>query len=168
MAEYQDISGLPADDTIAQMELQRRLKMAQAFHSRCDGKTKTITIIKNNLNYVFGGYGSEPWNSSGEHIYDPNAFLFSLRRDGKSFNDKFTIKSCEHALAGVSYYGPTFGSGYDINICDYSNISKGSYSNFGCSYNIPVGYTYHGNAQSFLAGSYYNWTTTEIEVYRID
>jgi hypothetical protein len=29
MAEYQDLSGLPADDTMAQMELQRRLKMAQ-------------------------------------------------------------------------------------------------------------------------------------------
>jgi len=31
MAEYQDVSGLPADDTMAQMELQRRLKMAQAL-----------------------------------------------------------------------------------------------------------------------------------------
>ena len=28
MADYQDLSGLPADDTMAQMELQRRLKMA--------------------------------------------------------------------------------------------------------------------------------------------
>jgi len=31
MADYQDVSGLPADDTMAQMELQRRLKMAQAL-----------------------------------------------------------------------------------------------------------------------------------------
>ena len=33
------------------------------FHSRCDGKTSTITIIKNNLNYVFGGYASASWNN---------------------------------------------------------------------------------------------------------
>ena len=31
MADYQDVSGLPADDTMAQMELQRRLKIAQAL-----------------------------------------------------------------------------------------------------------------------------------------
>ena len=29
---------------------------AYAFHNRCDGKAKTITTIRNNLNYVFGGY----------------------------------------------------------------------------------------------------------------
>ena len=31
MADFQDLSGLPVDDTMAQMELQRRLKMAQAL-----------------------------------------------------------------------------------------------------------------------------------------
>jgi hypothetical protein len=31
MADYQDISGLPVDDTMAQLELQRKLKMAQAL-----------------------------------------------------------------------------------------------------------------------------------------
>lgn len=31
MADYQDISGLPADDTMAQLELQRKLKLAQAL-----------------------------------------------------------------------------------------------------------------------------------------
>jgi len=33
MADYQDLSGLPADDTMAQMELQRRLKIAQALQT---------------------------------------------------------------------------------------------------------------------------------------
>jgi hypothetical protein len=56
---------------------------AQAFHTRCNGKSNTITIIKNNLNYVFGGYASSAWNSSGNYIQDRNAFLFSLR-NGKS------------------------------------------------------------------------------------
>ena len=31
MADFQDLSGLPTDDTMAQMELQRRLKIAQAL-----------------------------------------------------------------------------------------------------------------------------------------
>ena len=140
---------------------------AQAFHSRCDGKTNTITIIKNNLNYVFGGYSSESWDSSSRHIYDPKAFLFSLRRDGKSYNDKFTIKNSEYALYGLSSYGPTFGEGHDLYVCDQSNITVGSYSEFGYSYNLPDGYIYGKNARSFLVGNY-EWTTTEIEVYQIN
>jgi hypothetical protein len=98
----------------------------KAFHSKCDGKGKTITIIKNNLDYVFGGYASSAWNSLGYYINDPNAFLFSLRRDGVSFNDKFTVKSTEHALCGNSSYGPIFGIGNDIFICNQSNTHSGS------------------------------------------
>ncbi len=139
---------------------------SQAFHLKCDGKGNTITIIKNNLNYVFGGYASSAWNSSGSYITDPNAFLFSLRRDGVSFKDKFTVKVARGALIGNTRYGPIFG-GDDIYICNQSNTNFGSFSNFGNSYNLPNGYTYGGNAKDFLAGNYNKWTTTEIEVYQI-
>ena len=138
----------------------------QGFHSKCDGKGITITIIKNNLNYVFGGFASSAWISSNyDFINDPNAFLFSLRRVGVSFKDKFTVKNAANALDGHTSYGPTFGN--DIHICDQSNTSTGSRSNFGHSYNLPNGYTYEGNAKEFLAGNYNQWTTTEIEVYQI-
>ena len=139
---------------------------AQDFHSRCDGKTNTITIIKNNLNCVFGGYASASWNSSNQYINDPNAFLFSLRRDGKSYNDKFTIKKPENALHGSSSYGPIFG-GHDILVCNQSNATFGSYTNFGHSYNLPDGYGKGRIAKNFLTGNYNHWTTTEIEVYQI-
>ena len=139
---------------------------AKDFHSICDGKAKSITIIKNTLNYVFGGYASASWNCHGVYINDPNAFLFSLRRNEKSYNHKFTIKKAEYALYGDSTYGPTFG-GEDLIVCDHSNISFGSYTNFGNSYNLPDGYIYNGNANDFLAGNYSQWTTTEIEVYQI-
>jgi hypothetical protein len=140
---------------------------SQAFHSKCDGKGNTITIIKNNLNYVFGGYASSAWNSSGSYINDLNAFLFSLRRAGVSFKDRFTVKVATSALYGYSSYGPIFGSGHDIVIHNQSNANIGSQSNFGHSYNLPDGYTKGGNAKDFLAGSYNQWTTTEIEVYQI-
>ena len=139
----------------------------QAFHSKCDGKSNTITIIKNNLNYVFGGYASPAWTSSGMYRNDPNAFIFSLRRDGDSFKDKFTVKKTESAIIGYLRYGPTFGAGHDIYICNQSNTTVGSYCDFGDSYDLPNGYTYGGNAQSFLAGNFNQWTTTEIEVYQI-
>ena len=33
---------------------------ASAFHSRCDGRRNTVTIIKKGQ-YVFGGYTDIPW-----------------------------------------------------------------------------------------------------------
>jgi hypothetical protein len=119
------------------------------------------------LNNVFGGYASSAWNSSGSFINDPNAFLFSLRRDGVSFKDKFTVKQAQYALIGNTGYGPIFGGAGDIYICNQSNTNIGSYSNFGVSYNLPDGYTYNRNAKNFLAGNYDQWKTTEIEVYEI-
>ena len=36
---------------------------AEAFHLKCDGKENTLTIIRNNLDYVFGGYTTAKWLS---------------------------------------------------------------------------------------------------------
>jgi hypothetical protein len=59
----------------------------------CDGKAKTITIIKNNLNFVFGGYTSAAWKSSDNWILDHRAFIFSLRRDNITKCEKLKIKT---------------------------------------------------------------------------
>ena len=79
-----------------------------AFHTKCDGKGETITIIKTNTNYVFGGYASSAWNSSGAYIADNNAFIFSLRRNGILDAQKFIIKDPSKALIGHHFYGPIF------------------------------------------------------------
>jgi hypothetical protein len=140
---------------------------SQAFHSKCDGKGNTISIIKNNLNYVFGGFAIVAWNSSKAWIYDEDAFLFSLRRAGVSFKDKFTVKKHEHAIYGNPCYGPSFGGGCDISICNESNTNMGSYCQFGASFNLPNGIKYGPNSREFLAGNHDKWTTTDIEVYQI-
>jgi hypothetical protein len=147
---------------------------SHAFHSKCDGKENTITIIKTDENYVFGGYASSAWNSSCNSIRDPNAFLFSLRRGGVSFKDKFTVKFEEYALFGIKKCGPTFGGG-DINISDESNIKhadvlSSNRSLFGRTYELPdglVSVNNEGYSEDFLAGNS-GWITTEIEVYQIN
>ena len=92
-----------------------------------------------------------------------------MRRGGVSYKDKFTVKNPANALIGNGSYGPIFGtgSGHDILICNQSNTTMGSKSDFGTSYNLPNGFTYGGNAREFLAGHLNQWTTTEIEVYQI-
>ena len=51
---------------------------AQDFHSRCDGKGATVTVIKCSGGFVFGGYADVPWHSKGEYTRSSQAFLFSL------------------------------------------------------------------------------------------
>jgi len=69
-----------------------------------------------------------------------------------------------YAIHVSSSFGPTFGVGADLYICNDSNTSNSSYSNIGVSYKHP-NYGYGSNkAKSFLAGSY-NFRTKEIEVY---
>jgi len=54
------------------------------FHSRCDNKGATITVIKRAhqggkvLGKVFGGYADIAWNSNVGERRDPNAFMFSM------------------------------------------------------------------------------------------
>ena len=54
------------------------------FHTRCDNVPNTVTIIRNALNFVFGGFTAARWSSAARYIADPNAFIFSFRRNGIS------------------------------------------------------------------------------------
>ena len=66
---------------------------ARAFHDRCDNVPNTVTIIRNALNFVFGGFTAARWSSTAGYIADPTAFIFSLRRNGELTNYKLPIKS---------------------------------------------------------------------------
>ena len=134
---------------------------SSAFHAKCDGIPNTVTLIKTDLNGVFGGFASSKWDSSGFYIADSRAFIFSLRKNGKLRNDKFMIKP-EHAsmaLIGNRDNGPIFAgySSCDIFIKNNSNVNRGSFTNIGGSYQLPT----------YLAGSKNNWLSTEIEVYEL-
>ncbi len=146
---------------------------SKVFHMKCDGKANTITIIKNNFNYVFGGYTSATWDDGSKGRFsafktDPHAFIFSLRRKGVSKNDMYMIRKSQEAICCSIYKGPSFGFD-DIDINERPNIETGSYSNIGGSYECPLNYIYNSNENktSFLAGNLKNWLVTEIEVYQI-
>ena len=62
---------------------------AKDFHSKCDGHSNTITIIKVQNGDIIGGYTSVEWKSPffSKYVRDDNAFLFSLTQ-----NQRYTIK----------------------------------------------------------------------------
>ena len=53
---------------------------AKDFHNKCDGISKTISIVKSNTGYKFGGYSSNKWSENFfTWVYDDyNSFVFSL------------------------------------------------------------------------------------------
>ena len=53
---------------------------ATSFHSKCDGISNTVPIIKTTSNSVFGGFTSAQWTSDWGYIYDANAFIFILNK----------------------------------------------------------------------------------------
>ena len=105
--------------------------LAKKFHEYCDNKGGTITIIKSNEGNIFGGYTSKSWASEYIWIRDENAFLFLIKSDDGSIENKCPLllelkkgkANCaiHHSLA----HGPVFGAGIDIRIQDRCNKKIG-------------------------------------------
>ena len=131
---------------------------AASFHSQCDNKGATITIIKTNSNRIFGGFTKENWIHSAGWKNDPSAFLFSV-----DLGQKYPITTVTHAICCSSGYGPTFGGGHDICVHDNSNSNNSSYVNFHSYASHPK----HANGQSALTDGEKNFQVSEIEVYLV-
>jgi len=135
------------------------------FHSRCDGKRDTVTIIKKGQ-YVFGGYTDIPWDASsvyGSYGSTSNAFIFSLRNKEGLGPFKSMVADPSRAVYRYSGYGPTFGRGFDIYIANNANSNTRSHSDFGeySVYSVPSEVQDH---HTILAGSR-NFTPDEVEVF---
>jgi len=139
------------------------------FHSNCDGKGPTVTIIRVSGKYIFGGYTSVSWRYSSGYLYDSAAFLFSLvnKPGWQPLKLHQTGQYSYYRNSISSYYsrGPTFGGGYDVKIVNNAASNTNSYSNLGYTYSPPSGYSYGSSfTQSFLAGSY-SFRPDEVEVF---
>ena len=104
------------------------------FHSKCDNKGPTVTVISANYN-VAGGFTKLEWKSSENKEYvgnDPSAFIFKLGDDDSI--ETFECHKQSHVIETGKNRGPVFGQG-DI---DLSNPKSG-FSLFGSSYTLPEG-----------------------------
>jgi len=140
-------------------------KTPQAWHSQCDNKGPTVTVIWANGGYIFGGYAQLPWTSQGGYKYSKESFLFSLT-DGRG------RKPYQCLQAGTKYannpysvcHDPNYigwGKSFDLGLQIPPNPS--SYSRLGATYKLPDGF----NSDTFLAGHHNNWTIEEIETYLV-
>ena len=96
------------------------------FHSKCNGKAKTLTIIQTTNGNIFGGFTNAVWSSSAGYVTDTGAFIFSLINT-ENKPRKFSIKiNGGSAIYNSNSYGPIFGGGHDILTADNSNINSNS------------------------------------------
>ena len=124
----------------------------QTFHQKCDNKGATVTVIKSNNGYIFGGYASVSWNGN-TWIQDANASLFTLTNPNNIPPTKYVCQDGIHALYSHQTYGPTFGGGHDIHLAHNNN---GNFINFPNSYSDTTGYgnnTFTGTGK-FTAADY--------------
>ena len=134
------------------------------FHSRCDGHSNTLTVVKaKGSSNIFGGYTTVEWDSSNDYKSDRNAFIFSLtNKDNKPLKMKIDPNRHRTAIYCHSRYGPTFGG--SICIANNANTTTNSLSNLGDCFSHPEYEYATDEAQSFLAGSF-DFLLDEIEVY---
>ncbi len=134
----------------------------KVFHSLCDGKPNTLTVIKSENGCIFGGYTSEPWSSDEGFITDSSAFLYSLTNPS---NTPFRMQ-VRHPTQAVYHYfrkGPTFGRN-ELVIFDRSadNCSMHFYARISDTFICP-----NGINSKFITGSEYKFQMVEIEVFQV-
>jgi len=129
---------------------------ASSFHSNCNNKGPTVTVIKSKAGKIFGGFVDKPWTSSGSYLSTNNAWIFSVTEKKKyEQNDPNTYS--QYGAYDNSSYGPTFGGGHDIYLAN-DWTSNSNYCNRH-SYNFPDNTTLTGG---------YNFSVEEVEVYSLD
>jgi len=128
---------------------------ASNFHSKCDGKSNTVTLVETTTGRRFGGFTDAQWDQSNNYKTGSNGFIFSL-----DYKEIYYNKNSNYNIYSNSSYGPAFGGGHDFYICDNCNSSNSSYDN------SPHSYETNGKKNA-LAGCYY-FTVKDYEVYQIE
>ena len=125
------------------------------FHSKCDGKNYTVTLVEATNGKRFGGFTDAAWDQSSSYKTGSNGFIFSL--DDKSI---YYNKNSEYNIYCRSDYGPTFGGGHDFCLCDNCNSSNSSYDN--------SGHSYETNGKKYAMAGESSFLVKDYEVYLLE
>lgn len=128
---------------------------SKSFHSKCDGKSNTLTVIKSSVGKRFGGFSVGEWSTEQSYSKDENAFLFSI--DDKQF---YFIKKeqSDYAIFSNPNYGPAFGKGPDFYIS--SNCRNNS------SFIKQESFDYNGKTDTLVGGK--KFSAIDYEIYQIN
>ena len=139
-----------------------------AFHGACDGVGPTVTLIRSDGGYTFGGYTGVPWASSGRYKPASSSFLFSVVNPYGDPVMRFPLKSPGDgkAVYHAARYGPTFGGGIDMTVRATNSPTTSfhfCYCNFPATYEDESGRN-RGNATFTGAREF---TLADIEIWSV-
>ncbi|KAL9178310.1 hypothetical protein ACHAXT_001738 [Thalassiosira profunda] len=138
----------------------RDVASTSSFHSKCDNKGCTLTVIETTDGFVFGGYSNTAWTpASGNYSYKKanKAFLFVLSGSGTTRKLKLKNPNDGHAIYQRSSYGPVFGGGHDMQV----NMNGSSWS-----VNLSLGHSYESDPSGQF-GDGYSYAIKEMEVFQV-
>jgi hypothetical protein len=135
---------------------------AQEFHRRCDGHTRTLTVILDTEGNIFGGFTPVEWDSRSGYKADDSltSFLFTLKNPHNIPARRFALAN--YAVLCYSAYGPRFGYPGDVYVSDDCNTNNDSFTSLGRSYTNDTGL----DDTIVFTGSR-NFQVQEIEVFKI-
>jgi len=139
---------------------------ATTFHTNCNNKGATVTVLYNSNGSVYGGYTSLSWMSAEDYGVDNKAFLFRLYQNGTFKPVQFPVVGGANAIYDVANNGPIFGAGNDLNTFSGTVAHDGTCYPlngglaFGNSYNMKG-----ENANTICNG---NLKVTDLEVYLVE
>lgn len=181
IGELRIVEGLSKDSFLSRLE-QSKLKnllgiakvrhlyrasedgfQASVFHQKCDNIPNTLTVIKSQNGFVFGGFTTKTWDGRW-FKKDDDAFLFSLINE-ENKPEKFNVDFCEsaYAICCAANFGPVFGAAHTICIYDDSNQNSFNFTHLGENNT----YVTKGKSDDYLAGSR-NFVVKDIEVYQVE
>jgi hypothetical protein len=119
-------------------------------------------LSKNNC--IFGGYTPIAWTSRGTFASDPSlqSFLFTIKNPHNLPARIFKQNRAENAIADNGGCGPSFGSAWDLYVCDQCHGSNGSHTDLSTVYTNDTGIP----SRQVFTGDY-NFTAEELEVFEV-
>ncbi len=154
------------------------------FHSHCDRKGPTLTIIKTSEGYIFGGYNDQSWydpfysryqssNKNDASLFSiesfnkkssnkNDAFLFSIESFNKMLPQKMELKAGYSNKAAYNSYqnGPSFGQNDQSFVCGNGAGFDLSIGSRGLT--LKRGYTILGNTYELPPGTSNTFLTGKI------
>ena len=139
---------------------------ASDFHSRCDHKPNTLTIVKSLNGNIFGGFTSAQWKSTTSLDINKSAFIFSLVNKENRLLIFEQSSNDDYSICSFKNFGPIFGGAHDFVIYNSSSTNTNCSSNLGSTY-IHPDYPFDSQkADTILGGSRY-FQVLEIEVFQM-
>ncbi|KAJ8313263.1 hypothetical protein KUTeg_009180 [Tegillarca granosa] len=117
---------------------------ATSFHTKCDNKGPTVTVLFNKDKSVYGGYTSIGWTTAGKYMKDDNAFIFRLYHNGLLKPTNFPAKlrqgcqGCGYPTYSCHNYGGNYNFSDNMSTCSGCSTNYYSCANCGGQYSFNI------------------------------